>query len=609
MASRRARPDGRNGCNRSICTAQAKGDAEVEWLPGFRSRREFVEKRIHPTLHQAIFDLSDMELMPLDLACLVKTEKVWWRRKDLQACDDPNSLRHSFSESQYFIENHPAADTMNKRFILDDRNRRIFISRSRFTKYELRAKLAPLSDGAIRALTLSCQGQPEDRLSELLEKIQSVDTLIGGSRGSYLKKVVQWCNKEKIDRWKIKLAYLSDYDLRFTLTKKNKEKWRSVLTNDDFRGQVETNQAPKNERNASILADIQKVTSDDLDEEIVVVSTFSMARDKLSAWKDALEDSNPPKMLGVSAVGQLHRDGHIKYLAVSSDMDEPLVFDLASLTMNSGSDSKAAKALFYKDGPLHTLKCLLESDESKECLKIVHSCSQLADVLQHVYDVKLQFVFDTAIAWEQMSDEGPETATLLKIVKQYKPSLEPRLKKGREEEKQGPIRLLAMMRTSSEAKKTEKPDAQLQGDIASALVEIALQMMPKLEQGAIRFRQSCAKMLELYRAWPGQHLGSFALGTKQPFYFAPDKRDKQKLCVALQEGSAVGQEDSHEAFEEEEKKLYNILPEELRKDRSKEQWISCGDSPWYWSQDGSAVAIAEATRSISCGRFPRGEQG
>ena len=62
----------------------------------------------------------------------------------------------------------------------------------RFTKYELRAKLAPLSDGAIRALTLSCQGQPEDRLSELLEKIQSVDTLIGGSRGSYLKKVVAW---------------------------------------------------------------------------------------------------------------------------------------------------------------------------------------------------------------------------------------------------------------------------------------------------------------------------------------------------------------------------------------------------------------------------------
>jgi len=43
-----------------------------------------------------------------------------------------------------------------------------------------------------------------------------------------------------------------------------------------------------------------------------------MARDKLSAWKDALEDSNPPKILGVSAVGQLHRDGHIKYLAVSS---------------------------------------------------------------------------------------------------------------------------------------------------------------------------------------------------------------------------------------------------------------------------------------------------
>ena len=39
--------------------------------------------------------------------------------------------------------------------------------------------------------------------------------------------------------------------------------------------------------------------------------------------------------------------------------------------------------------------------------------------------------------------------------------------------------------------------------------------------------------------------------------------------------------------------LMGCLPS---KDTSKEQWISCGDSPWYWSQNGSAVAIAEATR-------------
>lgn len=40
--------------------------------------------------------------------------------------------------------------------------------------------------------------------------------------------------------------------------------------------------------------------------------------------------------------------------------------------------------------------------------------------------------------------------------------------------------------------------------------------------------------------------------------------------------------------------LMGCLPS---KDRSKkEQWSSCGDSPWYWSQHGSAVAIAEATR-------------
>ena len=34
------------------------------------------------------------------------------------------------------------------------------------------------------------------------------------------------------------------------------------------------------------------------------------------------------------------------------------------------------------------------------------------------------------------------------------------------------------------------------------------------------------------------------------------------------------------------------------KERSNEQWSSCGDSPWYWSQDGSAVAIAETTRMM-----------
>lgn len=35
-------------------------------------------------------------------------------------------------------------------------------------------------------------------------------------------------------------------------------------------GQVETNQAPKNERNGSILAALENLTSDDLEEEIVV---------------------------------------------------------------------------------------------------------------------------------------------------------------------------------------------------------------------------------------------------------------------------------------------------------------------------------------------------
>ena len=56
-------------------------------------------------------------------------------------------------------------------------------------QYDLWAKLALLSDGAIRALAL-CKAQPEDGLLELLEKIQKVDTLVKGSRKSYLNKVV-----------------------------------------------------------------------------------------------------------------------------------------------------------------------------------------------------------------------------------------------------------------------------------------------------------------------------------------------------------------------------------------------------------------------------------
>ena len=59
-------------------------------------------------------------------------------------------------------------------------------------KPELWPTLALLSDGAIRALALSCQEHPEDRLSELLEKFQEVDTLFQESRKSYLNKVVAW---------------------------------------------------------------------------------------------------------------------------------------------------------------------------------------------------------------------------------------------------------------------------------------------------------------------------------------------------------------------------------------------------------------------------------
>jgi len=38
----------------------------------------------------------------------------------------------------------------------------------------------------------------------------------------WLVAEVQWCIKEEIDQWKLELAYLSDHDLRYTLTK-NKE--------------------------------------------------------------------------------------------------------------------------------------------------------------------------------------------------------------------------------------------------------------------------------------------------------------------------------------------------------------------------------------------------
>ena len=138
-------------------------------------------------------------------------------RKDLHDCDDP-SLFHSFKESLHFIGEGLA----KSRYFLDGKTRETFISKSRCgckskklcnysehcncsgmscpwsglarfnNKSELWPTLALLSDGAIRALALSCQEQPEDRLSELLEKFQKVDTLFKESRKSYLNKVVAW---------------------------------------------------------------------------------------------------------------------------------------------------------------------------------------------------------------------------------------------------------------------------------------------------------------------------------------------------------------------------------------------------------------------------------
>ena len=57
-------------------------------------------------------------------------------------------------------------------------------------KSELWPTLAFLSDGAIRALAYLCQEDAEDRLSELLEKMQEVDTFMEESWRSCLNKVV-----------------------------------------------------------------------------------------------------------------------------------------------------------------------------------------------------------------------------------------------------------------------------------------------------------------------------------------------------------------------------------------------------------------------------------
>ena len=51
-------------------------------------------------------------------------------RNVLQACDDL-SVPTIFSESQHFIENHAERDTMNRRFVLENKNRETFISKSR----------------------------------------------------------------------------------------------------------------------------------------------------------------------------------------------------------------------------------------------------------------------------------------------------------------------------------------------------------------------------------------------------------------------------------------------------------------------------------------------
>ncbi|CAK8995684.1 unnamed protein product [Durusdinium trenchii] len=555
--------------------------SERPWLPGvpYPSRKDFLKKQINPRLHEDTYELSDSELFwlgqrkqdnqPEFLQSMMGSETFGTRllskpRRDilheleaLMEEEAPPGFFSRIDDKQLLdLYNCPPADLpvaieeLQKWLDNDGSPRDLFkedfLSRDKLMKRRIDSsqhqRLDSFSDDSLRILASLNRSQQTD---EILERIGK--SHLEESRSDFLRNVVAYCQKNKVESWKVKLAYMDDNFVRFKLGKKNQnqEKWQQYLGLSDGASAVEE------ERSNDL--------EDESEEETQRICDPKDARQRLKSWQCAHGD-----VVGVSACGSLLRDGHIKYLAVcaSSDKEEQLVFDLQEL---AGKGRPSRKALFQKSGPLHVLTEVLESQEN---LKIVHQSSGLADVLQHVYGVTLSHTLDCAIAWEQVSGRRQCPVELPELFETYNPHLAKEMKNARSADSSPMIRRLqALMEADSSSSKSEPPakvEPALEAEVAAGLLAIALELTPKLEKGAFKFRANCTEQLDLYRAWPGQHLGAFGLRVKKPFYFDDES---MKLCVGKQRSQTGG--DSQDARVSERatddiQKLYDVLPEELR---------------------------------------------
>ncbi|CAK9001804.1 Hypothetical protein (Fragment) [Durusdinium trenchii] len=381
-------------------------------------------------------------------------------------------------------------------------------------------RLDSFSDDSLRILASLNRSQQTD---EILERIGK--SHLEESRSDFLRNVA-YCQKNKVESWKVKLAYMDDNFVRFKLGKKNQNQEGSGL------------------------------------QSLALQRAIGLLQEK---WQQYLGLSDGASAVEEERSNDLEDESEEETQRIcdpKDDKEEQLVFDLQEL---AGKGRPSRKALFQKSGPLHVLTEVLESQEN---LKIVHQSSGLADVLQHVYGVTLSHTLDCAIAWEQVSGRRQCPVELPELFETYNPHLAKEMKNARSADSSPMIRRLqALMEADSSSSKSEPPakvEPALEAEVAAGLLAIALELTPKLEKGAFKFRANCTEQLDLYRAWPGQHLGAFGLRVKKPFYFDDES---MKLCVGKQRSQTGG--DSQDARVSERatddiQKLYDVLPEELR---------------------------------------------
>ena len=508
------------------CSTEDLGDANQNLcgLPELPTRAEFIQKRIHQSLHSEIYHLSDLELVCLGnhpyreqstlISSLKGSEALGTRCFSMarerfvqtKICDDLRKSVSSFSDQELLElgrEDQDSKQVIDYWHMEQQDSRPTTVALGRFktsrNKYiekcihsDLCDQLSALSDGALFVLGSPMIGRQNQ--SDRLPAIARADKALPVSRSSWLSVVSK---DPEVKRKLTDLGKLRDFELyHLGRKKKNIQKYRERLnaqqaTRVSISAEDTDQEKPdRTVQDGSILAGIQDALLEEGDEAgadegpIVIAVQEDVQKRLTDNWAKSLRGS----IVGVAVCGQLLRDGYFKYIAICADSDvEPLVVDIESL-----SEKYPTETLFSE-----LLRPLKEVLESQSIVKVCHDCRPLADLLFE-YEVQLEACFDTAEAWERLQAKGQRPVHLEEMGRTYDHDLENALRERAELQKPKTPRVYDIMvpetDSSSEAESALRPE--LLAEVAEALVKISEEMSGALENQASQFRDACQARLQ-----------------------------------------------------------------------------------------------------------------